>query len=494
MKAVRPVLLALLLGAAPACTSGGGGGPTVTTVPAPNWPKFRHDQSNSGLGGGLVETNPGAIKWQVEIDQAAPAAPISSSPAVDADGTIYIGTEGGTLAAVDPLDGTLKWSTASCDFTGGNDVHACSAGSHPLGAIISSPAIFTFNSRTSIFIGSADGRFFTFEDDGVTRTCSVCFQPVDADVAPDATITSSRFISSPTFFTSTLTGAVAGIFLGAEITVMQGEGSRTLGKLYALNTDGSLKWQFPQPSDAGEIGGITSSPALGVANTLYFLAADDNLYAVTSGGTFKWKFPAGTARDPSAPFATSPLTSTLIYTGTAAGAIVAINPDGTFRWQVTSPDQSALVSSLAIGLPAATTPTPIPTLAPTATQEPAATATPTVTPTPVPANQAVFGVTTSGMVIVINTFTGEIQELTGPLAPIAGPVMSSPALSADSFLVLGTSDGTLHAVNTTTGAEPSGWPVRLAEGVAIRSSPAIARDGTVYVGGDDGKLYAVGVP
>ena len=77
--------------------------------------------------------------------------------------------------------------------------------------------------------------------------------------------------------------------------------------------------------------------------------------------------------------------------------------------------------------------------------------------------------------------------------PITAPVLSSPALSSDGFLVFGDSDGQLHAVSTADGSELTGFPIRLTSR-AIRSSPSIAADGTIYVGADDGRLYAVGLP
>jgi outer membrane protein assembly factor BamB len=59
-------------------------------------------------------------------------------------------------------------------------------------------------------------------------------------------------------------------------------------------------------------------------------------------------------------------------------------------------------------------------------------------------------------------------------------------------LVVGAADGKLHAINTVTGLQPTGWPVTLAQGVPIRSSPSIDNNDIVYVGADNGTLYAVG--
>ncbi len=486
MKIIRAlaamVPLLLLCG----CTGGGGDGPASFATAA--WEKFRHDLSNSGQGNGLVADNNGQLKWQTQIDET----PLSSSPAIGLDGTVYVGTEGGTLAALDATNGSIKWTVCSCDAPGSSTPLTCPAGTQrSLGALIASPAIHAFNARTNIFIGSASGALYAFQDDGANRTCTLRFQPAAADFGNDATIT-ARFISSPTFVTNTITAAVAGIFVGAAIDVTTGDSTRSVGKLYALNTDGSLIWQFPRVG-AADIGAVTASVAVGPVSVLYFTSADGNLYAVANDGTFKWTFPVGTIADASAPFAASPLTATLVYAATAEGEIFAVNPDGTFRWRVSSPDGAGFVSSLAAGFAAPTiTPTDTPTVAPTPTPPPAVTATPSPTPTFALAVQTIFGITTSGTLVLIDSATGDPMALTGPAPVIAGPVFSSPALSSDSYFVVGARDGMLHAVNTSTGAEPSGWPVLLAAGVSIRSSPAISNDGVIYVGADNGIVYAVG--
>jgi outer membrane protein assembly factor BamB len=75
--------------------------------------------------------------------------------------------------------------------------------------------------------------------------------------------------------------------------------------------------------------------------------------------------------------------------------------------------------------------------------------------------------------------------------PIVGPVVASPFLSFDGYLVIGAADGQLHAVNTITGEEPTGWPVILEKGVPIRSSPSVDNNGVIYVGNDHGNFFAV---
>jgi outer membrane protein assembly factor BamB len=501
MKISSPLLVAVLGSVVCACSGSGSSSPSTTIS---GWEKFRQNPNNTGLAGGSVASNNGH-KQSVQIDDGATPSVISSSPAISSDGaTVYVASEGGTLAALPRAFGTPRWKVTACG--------ACPQGQQALGTLLSSPAIYTLtgqsndplNNQTTIFIGSSNGSVFAFQDAGGSQvSCTGCFQPSPGSGA------AVSFLSSPSFTTDSVVGSVNGVFIGAHIDWPNG---RSTGKLYALNRNGTLNWEFPRPGDP-DIGAVTSSPALngsattvvgtttGTGNTWYFTAADDYLYALTSDGALKWKSPIGHVvdPDPTVPLAISPITSSsAVIAGTADGVIYALNQDGSPLWR-SAPTSSGFAGSLAAGGSGVETPsaTPVGTLVPTATPTPqpvsgAATSTPTVTPTFVPVS-FLYAVTKSGEVIGFNIYmpTPTVIPVTGP---IASPVLSSPALSADAYLVFGTADGTLHAVNTATGAEPSGWPVKLTNGTPIRSSPSIANDGIVYVGADDGMLYAVGLP
>ena len=497
------VTLALALGGTAGCSGGG----SVTAPPGPAWEKFRHEINNSGQGSGSVVRNPGGtptpvvILWSTSLD----GAPISASAAIGQDRTIYVGSEGGTLAALNS-DGTIHWMMTSCSICpaaaptptpSATSTTATTTGN--LGALISSPATYTNGTHTSVFVGSTNGSLFAFEFDGTNSpTCTVCFQPVD----PPA---SASFVSSPTFMVNTATANVGGIFVGATVT---DGGSGVFGKVYAVNADGSLKWEFPRPGDTA-IGPITSSPAFGVGNTLFVTTDDGVLYALTLDGALKWKAELASTTD--GPLAPSPLVNaSTVITSAANGVILALNPDGTFHWRVdalsTSPDDG-FANSLAVGNPAET-PTPTPTIG-TPPPQVSGTATPTLTPVPFTALMAVVAVRRSGSITLFDANTGKPLPISATLPEIAGPVESSPALSADGIVVVGDHDGKLHAMNTVTGKEltEANWPVELIPVITptpnetplpaptpqpIRSSPSVGDDGTVYVGSDDGRLYAVG--
>jgi outer membrane protein assembly factor BamB len=478
-----------------ACSGGGGSSSTTST----SWEKFRHDTSNSGAASGPIATLgvPSMTPRSVPVDASTPPAfptpsptpgAISSSPAIAQDGTVYIGSEGGTLAAFD-ANLNLKWRKTFCE--------AC-PDSQALGSLISSPAVYTFNGQTSIVIGSSaigagPGSVFAFQDSGSGQpaSCTGCFRPNQADFGSGSDVTAS-FVSSPSFSTDPVIGTLNGIFIGARIDVSDG---RSVGKFYALNSDGSVRWQFPRRGQS-DIGPVTSSPALEGTTGWYFTAADGYLYALGFDGSLRWKSAIGPTPGPmlgpAPPFAPAVLIAeSYVVSSTADGNVFAITPDGSVSLLVAGAD-SSIGSSLAFGVRGEETPSPTPVVVATATAPSGPTPTTTATPTAgIPS--FIYGVTQSGQVLAFNPALPTPTFFPTPSVPVAAPVISSPALSSDGFLVFGDSDGWLHAVSTVDGTELTGFPIQLSSR-AIRSSPSIAGDGTIYVGADDGMLYAVGLP
>jgi outer membrane protein assembly factor BamB len=502
MKFLTLMCVALACLAGVGC--GGGGGSSTQSTAVPAWERFRHDAGNSGHGSGFFSQNTGTIR-SVEID---PGSAISASPTIPLGGWLYVASEGGRFAAVDPTTLGVRWNVSSCQPPASSDPHACPASSQPLGMIQSSPTAYTLNGVTTLAFGSSAGTVLGFSDSGGSApSCLFCFAPSVQDFATDevaATDIASiepTFVSSPVFSFNSYLATVDGIYIGAAITVTLVDGpSVQVGKVYALNTDGSLKWQFPAPG-AAAMGGVTSSPALGTGPTLYFTTDDGTLRAITLAGDQVWP-PVfiGPVRDPNALFAGSTVLSTAaVYVGTVDGAVVAINVDGTQRWRVlpsTDDPDPGFATSLALGPQA---PTPTPEQFETPTPEPNTTPTPSPTPVLGASTQRVFGVTRSGRLTMLDAAFG--SNALPPSSPIStsGLVYSSPALSGDGYVIFGTDDGKLYSVSTATGEVPSGWPIQLPTNgggsgpyKAIRSSPTIATSGTIFVGADDGRLYAVG--
>jgi outer membrane protein assembly factor BamB/subtilisin family serine protease len=187
--------------------------------------------------------------------------------------------------------------------------------------------------------------------------------------------------------------------LGADGTVYIGSND---GYLYALNgSTGARKWPFAATTM------ISSAPAIGSDGTIYF-RDDNNLYALTDNGTSatkKWSvaLSGGTYCSPTIG------TTGTIYVGATGGTFYAVNPNGTTKW----------------------------------------------------------------------TYTAN------------GDIYTSPAIAADGTIYFATLSGSFYALTDNgTSASPK-WIWKNADGSSITSSPAIGTDGTIYFAGYDHKLHAL---
>ena len=196
---------------------------------------------------------------------------VVSSPAIGADGTVYVGSATGTLFSTGNLyainpDGTQKWA-------------------FPPANVESAPAIGVDG---TVYVGSVEGdvdtanNLYAINPDGTQKW-----------VFP----TGSTVVSSPA--------------IGADGTVYVGSVDNNF---YAINPDGSEKWRFP----TGDW--VTSSPAIGADGTVYVGSNDFNLYAINPDGTQKWAFPTGgEVRSPAIG------ADGTLYVGSGDGNLYAIN-------------------------------------------------------------------------------------------------------------------------------------------------------------------------
>ncbi|UTB32412.1 MAG: PQQ-binding-like beta-propeller repeat protein [Methanobacterium sp. ERen5] len=277
-------------------------------------PKFHHDNNNTGQSQYTgPQTN--TTKWKYKTGDI-----IFSSPALAADGTVYVGSEDGYLYALNG-NGALKWkyqtggviySSPAIAADGtiylGNCIYAKNNGintgylyaincdgtlkwKYQTGSSImtSSPAIGTDG---TIYVGSEDDYLYAINSNG---TLKWRYQ------------TEKRVISSPAI------GTDGTIYVGSDDNY-----------LYAINSNGTLKWKYQTGSSI-----MTSSPALGADGTVYVGSEDDYLYAINSNGTLKWKYQTGSLGYSSPAIGTDGT----IYVGSLEGDLYAINRNGTLKWK-----------------------------------------------------------------------------------------------------------------------------------------------------------------
>ena len=118
---------------------GGGGGSSPSNVNAgladSAWPKFRGKAMNNARSVGSGAT--GAQKWTFLTGDN-----VQSSPAIGADGTVYVGSRDNKVYALDGATGAKKW-----EFLTG-------------GFVESSPAV---GADGTVYVGSFDGKVYAIE-------------------------------------------------------------------------------------------------------------------------------------------------------------------------------------------------------------------------------------------------------------------------------------------------------------------------------------------
>jgi outer membrane protein assembly factor BamB len=231
-----------------------------------------------------------------------------SSPAVAANGVIYVSGWDGKLTAFNP-DGGKQWTfTARMEMCSSpaiaedgtilvgcrdHHVYAVSAAGKKLwsfktgGWVDASPALGVDG---TIYVGSWDGKFYALTAGGQKKW----------EFATDGPVLSSAAID--------LLGT---IYFGAHD-----------GRLHALNRDGTKRWEFPTR------GRILSSPAIAANGDILFTSLDGKLYAVNSAGKLRWSLQTGGIT------ASSPVLAEdgTIFLGINQ-AHCAISADGKLKWQ-----------------------------------------------------------------------------------------------------------------------------------------------------------------
>jgi len=216
----------------------------------------------------------GTFRWTFSTGAA-----VSSSPVIDNDGTVYVGSEDGKVYAVDP-GGNELWSkslgagvfAAPCIGTENhlfvtcknNKVYALNKANGDTiwtyttgGQVYGSPVISSFG---YLYVGALDNKVYALTSD-----------------AGDLVWTftgSGKFYASPA-----LTIDESKLIIGDQA-----------GKLYALNPNSGAKlWEYPVNS------AIYANAAIDSAGNVYCGAQNGNLYCLSSTGAYKWDYNTGGA-------------------------------------------------------------------------------------------------------------------------------------------------------------------------------------------------------
>src|SRR5258708_2267360 len=210
------------------------------------------------------------------------------------------------------------------------------------------------------------------------------------------------------------------------------------GVFYALDGDtGTLQWSY------ATWGPITGAPAIG-AKGVYILSGDGYLYAFNVSGGLQWAFWIG-GDTYSSPAIGSDNT---IYLGSGfANTLYAINADGTQKWSFNA--NGAIYSS--------------PTLS---------------------ADGSIYFGTLNGDFYAVNPDGSQKWKLS---LGSGSAISSSASIGSDGTLYFGSYDYNLHAV-TSTGQKR--WSFTMGNQVRA-SSPAVAANGVIYIGSYANYIYAI---
>jgi outer membrane protein assembly factor BamB len=311
---------------------------------------------------------------------------IVASPALDLHGNIYVGDEGGTFYSIEPVTGGLRWLFKAKD------------------AIYGAASI----AGDRVYFGSLDSNLYCLDTTGKQRW--------------------SRYLADEIYCTPAI-GVDGTIYVGTD-----------KGTVAAIAPDGRKKWSYNTGDD------IAGSPTVGPKGHIYITS--DSVYCLDTRGRRRWAFgaPEGEYFYASAVVDENELT----YVGNNDGFLYCLGPDGRQQWRSPVPEGDEVRPEVVIGTDSA----------------------------------LYFG--TDGDYLCRKTPQGTPTVVYEALDVVVG----TAAVSDKGTLYFLPDDGTLYALAANGRLL---WTREVAMGdkqVYYSSSPTISPDGVVYVGSWDGGLYA----
>ncbi len=235
-----------------------------------------------------TSNNHGGITWTYDTNDEI----WFSSPAISKNGTIYFGTTGKYLYAINP-DGSLKWS-------------------YNVGSEITSTPVL--DSNGIIYIGCGDWALSSKKGNGKLIAINKNGDELWSYNNNDDVFSSPAIDKNSTVYTIS-----------------------NSGNLYSIDENGTEKWSFFAGAS------ILSPPIVDNNGIIYVSSEDYGLYAINSDGTERWRFETGDSIY-SSPAITN---NGSIFIGTSDGTLYSIDRYGKEKWSI--PLDGELYSSPSIG-------------------------------------------------------------------------------------------------------------------------------------------------
>jgi outer membrane protein assembly factor BamB len=355
--------------------------PTVEASPTPTlppvegvapWPMYGGDPQHRGASTAEGPATPD-VKWMFR------AGLLANSPAIGADGSVYLGSLDGNLYALDP-SGAEMWRASFGQVSG---VPALSQdGVVHIGLAAPVEEMFYALHRDGSVAWSYHLENHLVESSPVVGPDGTVYLAASNPQTGGGRVVALRADGSELWSFDTRSRMPSSPALGPDGTLYVGARN---GNLYALDPDGTLKWQIPlgsvdssaaigsdgtvylgagssyqalSPADGSQLwsfspvdGQADSTPALGTGGRIYVTSNSNELYALNTDGTVAWTFTAEPEGEREVHFS-SPVTidsALVLYAGTREGELFAINPDGTLRWRFPLPEGGMVLIGPAIG-------------------------------------------------------------------------------------------------------------------------------------------------
>ncbi|MEO0081855.1 MAG: PQQ-binding-like beta-propeller repeat protein [candidate division WOR-3 bacterium] len=323
-----------------------------------------------------IQINPeGTLLWRCVVGSSA-----TGSPAVGADGTVYVGS-GGKLTAVNP-DGTRRWEYQTGGSGGFGSVALAADGTiyasywvdglgdqlyafYPDGSpkwmfpVPSGhgPGCITVGPDSTVYVvAGGNSEFYALRPNGTLKWVFDIGYEVGGDAVPPIGDDGAAYcggwwsysLSAVSPYGSEIWsfhidgGVERGPAIGSDGTIYVGSVANPIGGsqpsyFYAIRPNGSQRWRFLAD------GHIRVTPAIGTDGTIYFGTQAGTFYALNPNGTIRWSYSAGVRFWASPPVITF---GGVICVGSNEGRLLAFNPDGTLRWTYTA---GGTIGPLAIG-------------------------------------------------------------------------------------------------------------------------------------------------